>query len=148
VATGANEPDRVRNALVQLGGLGITAILLRAARIWPARSWTPARSTRSAVRRAGPARRVLRRDPLEGEGAERIAQAVRALSLECGRGGRRRADHRPHAGVVAVFTGLVADLGTVEAVEATADGVRLAVRTAARARDLRRRQRRRSTASA
>jgi riboflavin synthase len=28
-----------------------------------------------------------------------------------------------------VFTGLVADLGTVEAVEATADGVRLAVRT-------------------
>jgi riboflavin synthase len=29
-----------------------------------------------------------------------------------------------------VFTGLVADLGTVEAVDATADGVRLAVRTA------------------
>jgi riboflavin synthase len=31
--------------------------------------------------------------------------------------------------VVAVFTGLVADLGTVEAVDSTADGVRLAVRT-------------------
>jgi riboflavin synthase len=32
--------------------------------------------------------------------------------------------------VVAVFTGLVADLGTVTAVDATADGVRLAVSTA------------------
>jgi riboflavin synthase len=32
--------------------------------------------------------------------------------------------------VVAVFTGLVADLGKVEAVDSTADGVRLAVRTA------------------
>jgi riboflavin synthase len=32
--------------------------------------------------------------------------------------------------VVKVFTGLVADLGTVVAVDATADGVRLAVRTA------------------
>jgi riboflavin synthase len=32
--------------------------------------------------------------------------------------------------VVTVFTGLVADLGTVVAVDATADGVRLAVRTA------------------
>jgi riboflavin synthase len=32
--------------------------------------------------------------------------------------------------VVTVFTGLVADLGTVTAVDATADGVRLAVRTA------------------
>ena len=28
VATGANEPDRVRNALVQLGAAGITSILL------------------------------------------------------------------------------------------------------------------------
>jgi len=31
--------------------------------------------------------------------------------------------------VVGVFTGLVADLGTVEAVDATADGVRLSIRT-------------------
>ena len=32
--------------------------------------------------------------------------------------------------MVAVFTGLVADLGTVTAVDAAGDGVRLAVRTA------------------
>ena len=69
------------------------------------------------------------RDPLEGEGAERIAAAVRALVARLRPRGRRRADHRPHAGVVSVFTGLVADLGTVEAVDATADGVRIAIAT-------------------
>ena len=85
-ATGANEPDRVRNALVQLGAQGSRRSCSRAARIWPARSWTRARWTRSACssRRScsvGP----RARDPLEGEGAERIAAAVRALSLDCAR---------------------------------------------------------------
>ena len=87
VATGANEPDRVRNALVQLGAAGHhRRSCSRAARTWRARSWTRARSTRSACS----SRPVVlggssARDPLEGEGAERIAEAARALSLECER---------------------------------------------------------------
>ena len=49
VATGANEPDRVRNALVQLGRARASPrSCSRAARTSRARSWTPARSTRSA----------------------------------------------------------------------------------------------------
>ena len=47
-----------------------------------------------------------------------------------------------------MFTGLVADLGTVAAVDATADGVRLAVQHRARAGDLARATRSPSTASA
>ena len=46
-----------------------------------------------------------------------------------------------------MFTGLVADLGTVSGVEATADGVRLQVATAL-AGELARATRSRSTASA
>ena len=102
----------------------------RAGRTSRARSSTPARSTRSrsssrpscsAARRA--------RDPLEGEGVERIAEATRALAMECRADRRRRADHGPNAGVVTMFTGLVMDLGDVAAVERTDDGVRLRVRT-------------------
>ena len=40
------------------------------------------------------------RDPLEGEGVERIAQATRALALDVAPHGRRRAGLRPPAGVV------------------------------------------------
>ena len=134
VATGENEPARVRNALVQLGARRHhRRSCSRAARTWPARSSTPARSTRSACSsRPCVLGGSTARDPLEGEGVERIAEAARALTLDCERDRRRRPDHRPHAGVVSVFTGLVADLGTVTAVDATRR--RRAARRAHRAR--------------
>ena len=54
------------------------------------------------------------RDPLEGEGVERIAEATRALDARVRADRRRRADLGAAAGVVSVFTGLVQDLGTVD----------------------------------
>src|SRR3954462_15062699 len=86
VATGANEPDRVRNALGQLGGLGITAILLEggprlAGAFLDAGEVDEIRLFVAPVVLGGSSAR----DPLEGEGAERIAAAVRALSLDCAR---------------------------------------------------------------
>ena len=143
-ATGANEPDRVRNALVQLGAQGITAILLEggphlAGAFLDAGEVDEIRLFLAPVVLGGSSAR----DPLEGEGAERIAAAVRALSLDCSAGGRRRPDHRAHAGVVGVFTGLVADLGTVAAIDAGDEGVRLSVRTTLAPEICRGRQRRR-----
>jgi diaminohydroxyphosphoribosylaminopyrimidine deaminase/5-amino-6-(5-phosphoribosylamino)uracil reductase len=84
VATGANEPDRVRNALVQLGALGITSILLEggphlAGAFLDAGEVDEIRLFVAPVVLGGSSAR----DPLEGEGAERIASAVRALTLEC-----------------------------------------------------------------
>ena len=86
VATGANEPDRVRNALVQLGAAGITAILLEggphlAGAFLDAGEVDEIRLFLAPVVLGGSSAR----DPLEGEGAERIASAVRALSLDCTR---------------------------------------------------------------
>ena len=83
-----------------------------------------------ALHRPGRARRLERPRPARGRGrrAHRRGDARAQPRRRADR--RRRADLRPPEGVVAVFTGLVADLGTVEAVEATADGVRLRVRSA------------------
>jgi diaminohydroxyphosphoribosylaminopyrimidine deaminase / 5-amino-6-(5-phosphoribosylamino)uracil reductase len=83
VATGQNEPDRVRNALAQLGAAGITSILLEGgphlagafleadeideARIFMAPLMTGGREARTAV---------------EGIGIEQIAAAPRALHVE------------------------------------------------------------------
>ena len=131
VATGANEPDRVRNALVQLGAQGITAILLEggphlAGAFLDAGEVDEIRLFVAPVVLGG----STARDPLEGEGVERIAEAAAGAHARLPARRRRRPDLRPHAGVVSVFTGLVADMGTVTAVDATADGVRLAVSTA------------------
>jgi len=84
VATGANEPDRVRNALVQLGNVGVTSILLEggphlAGAFLDAGEVDEIRLFVAPVVLGGSSAR----DPLEGEGAERIASAMRALSLEC-----------------------------------------------------------------
>ena len=120
VATGANEPDRVRNALVQLGNAGVTSILLEggphlAGAFLDAGEVDEIRLFVAPVILGGSSAR----DPLEGEGAERIASA-HARAVAGVRAQRRgRPDHRANAGVVAVFTGLVADLGTVTAVDAT-----------------------------
>jgi diaminohydroxyphosphoribosylaminopyrimidine deaminase/5-amino-6-(5-phosphoribosylamino)uracil reductase len=85
-ATGANEPDRVRNALAQLGADGTTAILLEggphlAGSFLDAGEVDEIRLFVAPVVLGGSSAR----DPLEGEGAERISQALRALSLDCSR---------------------------------------------------------------
>jgi diaminohydroxyphosphoribosylaminopyrimidine deaminase/5-amino-6-(5-phosphoribosylamino)uracil reductase len=86
VATGANEPDRVRNALVQLGAAGVTSIMLEggphlAGAFLDAGEVDEIRLFLAPVVLGGSSAR----DPLEGEGAERIASAMRALTLECAR---------------------------------------------------------------
>ncbi len=86
VATGANEPHRVRNALSQLGAAGLTSILLEggphlAGAFLDASEVDEIRLFVAPVLLGGSSAR----DPLEGAGAERIASAVRALSLECSR---------------------------------------------------------------
>jgi diaminohydroxyphosphoribosylaminopyrimidine deaminase / 5-amino-6-(5-phosphoribosylamino)uracil reductase len=86
VATGENEPARVRNALSQIGGTGITSILLEggphlAGAFLDAGEIDEIRLFVAPVVLGG----SHARDPLEGEGVERIAEAIRALTLECDR---------------------------------------------------------------
>ena len=86
VATGENEPARVRNALSQLGGTGITSILLEggphlAGAFLDAGEIDEIRLFVAPVVVGG----SHARDPLEGEGVERIAEATRALTLDCER---------------------------------------------------------------
>jgi diaminohydroxyphosphoribosylaminopyrimidine deaminase / 5-amino-6-(5-phosphoribosylamino)uracil reductase len=84
VATGENEPARVRSALAQIGASGITSILLEggphlAGAFLDAGEVDEIRLFLAPVVLGG----SHARDPLEGEGVERIAQATRALTLEC-----------------------------------------------------------------
>ena len=86
VATGENEPARVRSALVQLGAAGITSILLEggprlAGAFLDAGEVDELRLFLAPVILGGSAAR----DPMEGEGVERIADATRALTLHCER---------------------------------------------------------------
>ncbi len=86
VATGENEPARVRSALDQLGAAGITSILLEggprlAGAFLDAGEIDEIRLFLAPLVIGG----RTARDPLEGEGAETIAGAVRALTLECER---------------------------------------------------------------
>jgi diaminohydroxyphosphoribosylaminopyrimidine deaminase/5-amino-6-(5-phosphoribosylamino)uracil reductase len=83
VATGGNEPERVRSALDQLGYAGIASILLEggprlAGAFFDAGEIDEVRLFLAPLVLGGRAR-----DPLEGEGVEEISDAVRALSLEC-----------------------------------------------------------------
>ena len=76
VATGENEPARVRNALDQLGAAGITSILLEggphlAGAFLDAGEVDEIRLFVAPVVLGGSSAR----DPLEGEGVERIAEA-------------------------------------------------------------------------
>ena len=83
VATGEHEPARVRSALDQLGAAGITSVLLEGGpHLAGAFLDAGEVDQHGAVPRPGPARRLRARDPLEGEGVERISEAVRALSLD------------------------------------------------------------------
>lgn len=88
VASGENEPARVRDALGALGELGIAAILLEggphlAGAFFDAGEIDETRLFLAPLLLGG----ASARDPLEGCGVERISEAVRALTLECERVG-------------------------------------------------------------
>ena len=83
VATGENEPARIRSALDQLGAAGIASILLEggphlAGAFLDAGEVDEIRLFLAPVVVGG----SHARDPLEGEGAELIAEATRALDLD------------------------------------------------------------------
>jgi diaminohydroxyphosphoribosylaminopyrimidine deaminase / 5-amino-6-(5-phosphoribosylamino)uracil reductase len=84
VAPGENEPARVRSALDQLGADGVGSILLEggprlAGAFFDAREIDEVRLFLAPIVLGG----RTGRDPLEGEGAELIAEASRALTFEC-----------------------------------------------------------------
>jgi diaminohydroxyphosphoribosylaminopyrimidine deaminase/5-amino-6-(5-phosphoribosylamino)uracil reductase len=86
VAPGENEPARVCSALDQLGGAGVASILLEggphlAGAFLDAGEIDEIRLFLAPVILGG----RTARDPLEGEGVEQIADAVRALTLDCDR---------------------------------------------------------------
>jgi diaminohydroxyphosphoribosylaminopyrimidine deaminase/5-amino-6-(5-phosphoribosylamino)uracil reductase len=86
VATGENEPARVRSALEQLGAQGVTSVLLEggphlAGAFLDAGEVDEIRLFLAPIVLGG----RTARDPIEGEGPERIAEAIRALTLECER---------------------------------------------------------------
>ena len=131
VATGENEPARVRSALDQLGSLGVASAAARGrGPTSPAPSSTPARSTscasssrpscsagappaipsRAKASSASPT--LSTRSPSTASGSARICSSPRA----CASG--------------EVFTGLIADLGRVEALQRGADGATLRISTA------------------
>jgi diaminohydroxyphosphoribosylaminopyrimidine deaminase/5-amino-6-(5-phosphoribosylamino)uracil reductase len=84
VATGENEPARVCSALDQLGSAGVSSILLEggphlAGAFLDAGEIDEIRLFLAPVILGG----RTARDPIEGEGVELIADAVRALTLQC-----------------------------------------------------------------
>jgi diaminohydroxyphosphoribosylaminopyrimidine deaminase/5-amino-6-(5-phosphoribosylamino)uracil reductase len=84
VATGENEPARVRAALDQLGSKGINSVLLEggphlAGAFLDAGELDEIRLFLAPLVLAG----RTARDPLEGEGADAIADAAHALTLVC-----------------------------------------------------------------
>ena len=88
VATGENEPARVRHALDQLGAAGITSILLEggphlAGAFLDVGEIDEIRLFLAPLILGG----KTARDPLEGEGVDAIADATRALTLDCERVG-------------------------------------------------------------
>jgi diaminohydroxyphosphoribosylaminopyrimidine deaminase / 5-amino-6-(5-phosphoribosylamino)uracil reductase len=90
VATGEHEPARVRSALDQLGALDppVTSVLLEggphlAGSFLDAGQIDEVRLFIAPLLLGG----RTARDPLEGEGVERVADALRALTLECERNG-------------------------------------------------------------
>ncbi|HEY2632623.1 MAG TPA: bifunctional diaminohydroxyphosphoribosylaminopyrimidine deaminase/5-amino-6-(5-phosphoribosylamino)uracil reductase RibD [Solirubrobacteraceae bacterium] len=88
VATGENEPARVRSGLDQLGADGIASVLLEggphlAGAFLDAGEIDEIRLFLAPILLGG----RTARDPLEGEGVERISEALRALTFECDRVG-------------------------------------------------------------
>ena len=88
VATGENEPARVRSALDQLGAEGIASVLLEggphlAGAFLDAEEIDEIRLFLAPLLLGGSSAR----DPLEGGGVEHISEAVRALTFNCKRVG-------------------------------------------------------------
>jgi diaminohydroxyphosphoribosylaminopyrimidine deaminase / 5-amino-6-(5-phosphoribosylamino)uracil reductase len=88
VATGENEPARVRSALDQLGAAGVSSVLLEggphlAGAFLDAGEIDELRLFLAPLLLGG----STARDPLEGEGVETISQALRALTFDCARVG-------------------------------------------------------------
>jgi len=86
VATGENEPARVRSGLDELGSLGVTSILLEggphlAGSFLDAGEIDEVRLFLAPLLLGGKSAR----DPLEGEGVELISDAISALTLDCER---------------------------------------------------------------
>lgn len=84
VATGQHEPARIHDALDQLGGLGLTSLLLEggphlAGAFFDAGEIDEVRLFLAPLLLGGRSGR----DPLEGEGVEQIGDALRALTLDC-----------------------------------------------------------------
>jgi diaminohydroxyphosphoribosylaminopyrimidine deaminase/5-amino-6-(5-phosphoribosylamino)uracil reductase len=84
VATGENEPARVRSALEQLGAIGVSSALLEggphlAGAFLDAGEIDEIRLFLAPLVLGGSAAR----DPLEGKGVEQISEALRALTCEC-----------------------------------------------------------------
>ena len=84
VATGENEPARVRSGLDQLGSMGISAVLLEggphlAGAFLDAGEIDELRLFLAPMLLGGSSAR----DPLEGEGVERISEAMRAMTMSC-----------------------------------------------------------------
>jgi diaminohydroxyphosphoribosylaminopyrimidine deaminase/5-amino-6-(5-phosphoribosylamino)uracil reductase len=86
VATGQNEPARITSALDQLGALDppVTSLLLEggphlAGSFLDAGELDEVRLFVAPILLGG----RTARDPLEGEGVERVADALRALTLTC-----------------------------------------------------------------
>jgi diaminohydroxyphosphoribosylaminopyrimidine deaminase/5-amino-6-(5-phosphoribosylamino)uracil reductase len=85
VATGENEPSRVRSALGQLGAQGITSLLLEggphlAGAFLDAEEIDELRLFLAPIVLGGRSAR----DPIEGQGSEKVAEAMRALApLAC-----------------------------------------------------------------
>ena len=84
VATGENEQARVRSALDQLGATGITSIMLEggprlAGAFLDAGEIDEIRLFLAPLLLGG----RTARDPIEGEGVDAIADAIRVLTLEC-----------------------------------------------------------------
>jgi diaminohydroxyphosphoribosylaminopyrimidine deaminase/5-amino-6-(5-phosphoribosylamino)uracil reductase len=88
VASGENEPARVRSALDQLAGLDVAAVLLEggphlAGAFLDAGEIDEVRLFLAPMLLGG----ANARDPLEGEGVARINDAIKAMTLDCSRVG-------------------------------------------------------------
>ena len=86
VATGENEPARVRSGLDQLGALGVASALLEggphlAGAFLDANEIDEIRLFLAPLLLGGSSAR----DPLEGQGVERISEALHALTFDCER---------------------------------------------------------------
>jgi diaminohydroxyphosphoribosylaminopyrimidine deaminase/5-amino-6-(5-phosphoribosylamino)uracil reductase len=84
VTAGEHEPARIRDALDRLGEMGMASILLEggphlAGSFFDAGEIDEVRLFLAPVLLGGRSAR----DPLEGEGVEHIADALRALTLDC-----------------------------------------------------------------